>query len=447
MDGFVLAFTIGLTLLVSAACGLTPLLDWRGVEWRARGQTESPVSHRVRHTLVVAEIALAVALVASAGLLVRSVANLRGVMVGFDTTSTLVVATDLTTSALRERGSAARFVQDVVQRIAALPGVNAVGATTGVPLEGGPAGQAITRQGDQTRPAALSPQVVHTAVTPDYFRAMGIALTSGRMFTEDDRADGVLVALLNETAARRYWPGENPIGKHFAIGSLERFGSFRQVGPAGVEWRQIIGVVADIRSGGFAAEVQPEVFYNYKQFPLYDPSLIVRTAGAPATIVQAIRTEIATVNKHAVITKVRTLDDVAEQSIANPLLRARLATMFSALALMLGMLGIYGLMSYTVAQRTREIGLRMALGARRSQVARMIAGKALRLTAAGAGLGLVIAYVVARWISSVFFGVGPADAGTLAATCLLLVAAAALATVQPARRAVRIEPAEALKND
>jgi len=447
LDWFVLAFTVVLTLVVSAACGLVPLVDWRGVEWSARGQTESRTSRRMRHALVVGEVALAVAVVASAGLLVRSVANLRSVTVGFNPARTLVVATDLTTSPLRERGSAAQFVQDVVPRIAGLPGVSAVGATTGVPLEGGPAGQAITRRGDPPRPGALSPQVVQTAVTPDYFRAMGIALTRGRSFTEDDRADGVLVAVVNETAARRYWPGENPIGRQFAMGSLERFGSFRQPRPGEVEWREIVGVVADIRSGGFASEVQPEVFYNYKQFPLIDPSLIVRTAGEPAALVQAVRAEIGAVNSRAVITRVRTLDDVADQSIANPLLRARLATMFSAIALMLGMLGIYGLMSYTVAQHTREIGIRMALGARRSQVAQMIMGKSLRLTAAGVGLGLAIAYIVARWISSLFFGVSPADAVTLGVTCVLLLATAALATAQPTRRAVRVEPAVALRNE
>ncbi len=447
LDWFVLAFTVGLTLVVSAACGLVPLVDWRAVEWSARGQTESRTSRRLRHALVVGEVALAVAVVASAGLLVRTVANLRGVTVGIDTSRTLVVATDLTTSSLRGRGNAARFVQEVIPRIAGLPGVSAVGATTGVPLEGGPAGQAITRQGDPPRPAASSPQVVHTAVTPDYFRAMGIPITRGRSFTEDDRADGILVAVINETAARRYWPGESPIGKQFAVGSLERFGSFRAVAPGQVEWREIVGVVADIRSGGFAAEVQPEVFYNYKQFPLYDPSLVVRTAGDPATLAQTIRTEIGAVNDRAVITRVRTLDDVADQSIASPLLRARVATLFSVLALMLGMLGIYGLMSYTVAQQTREIGIRMALGARHSQVARMILGKALRLTAAGAALGLLISYVFARWISSLFFGVGPADAVTLAVTCVLLIVAAALATASPTRRAVHVEPAVALRNE
>jgi putative ABC transport system permease protein len=446
-DWIVTGFAVALTLSVSTICGLMPLVDWGAVDWNGRGQTESPRSRRIRHALVVGEIAVAVAVVASAGLLVRTVANLRAVNVGFDTGRTLMVATDLTTSSLRARGSSAQFVQTVIPRLAALPGVRAVAATTGVPLEGGPAGQAITRFGDPVRPAASSPQVVQGAVTPDYFRAMGIAVTRGRVFTEDDRSDGNLVAVLNETAARRYWPGEDSIGKRFAVGSSERFGSFRRPPPGGVEWREIVGVVADVRSAGFAAAVQPEVYFSYRQSPLYDPTLVVRTGGNPDALIQAVRNEIAAVNNSAVITRVRTLDDVADESIADPRLRAALATLFSALALMLGMLGIYGLMSYTVAQRTREIGLRVALGARHGQLARMMMAKAVRLAVAGVAIGLVAAYFVARSISSLFFGVGPADALTLGSACLLLVGAAAAASAYPTLQALRIEPMVALRNE
>ena len=445
LDGVVLAFCVVLTLVVCTVCGLIPLIDWRAVDWNVRGQSESRSSRRIRHALVVGEVALAVTVVASTGLLLKTVANLRAVEVGFETARTLVVSTDLTTSSLRERGSAARFVQNIIPRITALPGVQGAAASTGVPFEGGPAGQAITRYGDPVRAAVSSPQVVQTAVTPDYFRVMGIALTQGRLLTEDDRADGVLVAVINATAARRYWPGDNPIGKRFALGSRERFGSFRAVKPGEVEWREIVGVVTDIRSGGFAIDVQPEVYYGYKQFPLYDPALVVRTAGEPAPLIADIRREIQAANSQAVITNVRTLEDVADDSIADPRLRAMLATIFSALALGLGMLGIYGVTSYTVEQRTREIGIRVALGARRRQVATMIMAKALRLAGLGAGLGIAGAYLVARWISSLFFGVNASDPFTLAAACLLLLAAAAVATAYPTRRALRVDPADALR--
>jgi putative ABC transport system permease protein len=314
-----------------------------------------------------------------------------------------------------------------------------------VPFEGGPARQAITRYGDPVRAAASSPQVVQTAVTPGYFGVMGITLTQGRLLSEDDRADGTLVAVINTTAARRYWPGDNPVGKRFAIGSGERFGSFRAVKPGEVEWREIVGVVSDIRSAGFASDVQPEVYYCYKQFPLFGPAIIVRTAGEPASLMTEIRRDIQAGNSRAVITDVRSLESVADESIADPRLRAMLATIFSAFALGLGMLGIYGVTSYTVEQRTREIGIRVALGATRRQVASMIMSKALRLAAIGAGLGVVAAYLVARWMSSLVFGVSASDPLTLAAACLLLLAAAGAATAYPTRRALRVDPADALR--
>jgi putative ABC transport system permease protein len=443
----VAGFSVLLALAVTALCGLVPLVEWRSGGWQARGQTESPGSRRLRHGLVIAEVAIAIVVVGIAGLLARTVSNLRAVDVGFDTGHTIVVKTDLTTTPLRERGAAARFTNEAVERLAALPGVSAVGATTGVPFEGEPARQAITREGDVIRPESESPRLVHTAVTLGYFRAMSIALVRGRAFTADDRAEGTLVAVINETAARRYWPGEDPIGKRFAIGSRERFGSFRALRPGEVEWREIVGVVADIRSAGFASDVQPEVFYSTTQFPLFDPSFAIRTSGAPAPSTASIRAALTSINPRAVIVRVRTMDEIAQASIADPRLRAAAATMFSAVALLLGMLGIYALMAYTVTQQHREIGIRIALGARRDQVARMIVGKAVRLAAAGAALGVLGAYAVARGISTLLFGVGPGDPVVLACACGVLIAAAAVAAVVPARRAFDVDPAVTLRSE
>jgi predicted permease len=449
MDWGVLVFGVVLTLGTSAACGLAPLVEWRATSWRSDRQTEARASRRLRQALVIGELALAVALVVSAGLLVKTVLNLESVDVGFDRARTLIVSTDLTTSSLRTRGNAARFVESLVPRLTGLVDVRAVAAATGAPFEGNLASQAITRQGDPVRPATLSPHVVQTAVTTGYFAAMGIDLLRGRGFTEDDRADRTLVAVINETAARRYWPGEDPIGKRFAIGSRERFGSFRQPPPGGVEWREIVGVVSDIRSAGFAADVQPEVYYSYRQFPLYDPRIVIRAANdrAAEALAKIVRQEIRSLNPDAIVVGVRTLDDLAIRSIAEPRMRAALVMTFSALALLLGMLGIYGVMSYTVAQRAREIGIRMALGARAVDVRRMVLAQAFQLTAAGVLIGLASAFAIARWISSLFFGVGPADVTTLAVTCLLLMTAAFLATASPARRAVRIDPAIALRSE
>ncbi len=448
LDVTVFLFAMVLSLTVSAVCGLIPLIDWGGIEWNARGQTEGRSSRRLRHALVIGQVSLAITLIATAGLLVRTVANLKSVNVGFETTRTLVIKTDLTLSTLRQRGASAQFIHEVVARVAALPGVRAAGATTGVPFESGPAGQAITREGDEARPASASPQVIQTAVTPDLFKAMDVAMIRGRSFTENDRADGRLVAIINQTAARRYWPGEDPIGKRFAVGSRERFGGFRALKPGeAVEWREIVGVVTDVRSSGFATDVQPEVFYTYRQLALYDPSIVVRTTGDPARLVQGVRDVMHAVNDRAVISRVRTLEEIADASIAEPRLRATLASMFSAIALLLGMLGLYGLMSYTVTQQTREIGIRMALGARRGQVAQMVVGKALRLTIAGAVVGLATAYAGSRYLSGLLFGVTPTDPLTLVGACLVLITAAILASLVPTRRATHVDPAIALRDE
>jgi putative ABC transport system permease protein len=446
-DWVVVGFSVLLAMTVSTVCGLVPLVASSGAGWNVRGQTESPGTRRLRHGLVIAEVAIAIVVVGLAGLFARTVSNLRAVDVGFETGQTVVVKTDLTTTPLRERGAAAGFTIEALERLGALPGVSAVGATTGVPFEGGAAATAITRQGDTVRSESESPRVVQSAVTTGYFQAMSIALLRGRTFTPEDRADGPLVAVINQTAARRYWPGEDPIGKRFAIGSRERFGSFRAVRPGEIEWREIVGVVADIRSAGFASDVQPEVFYSTAQFPLYDPSFAIRTTGEPALPVETIRATLSSINPRAVIVRVRTMEEIAQRSIADPRLRAAAATLFSAVALLLGMLGIYSLMAYTVTQQHREIGIRLALGARRDQVARMIVGKAIRLAAAGAGLGVAGAYAAARGMSTLFFGVGPGDPIVLASACGLLIAAAAVAAAGPARRALDVDPAVALRSE
>jgi putative ABC transport system permease protein len=448
LDWPVLAFAVGVTVVGGLICACTPLVEWRTLDWRSRAQTESPGSRQVRQALVVAEVALAVTLVTTAGLLVRSITNLQSVELGFAIDRTLVVSTDLTTESLRSRGSAAGLLEQVLPRLAALPGVRAVAASTGTPLEGGIASQAITREGDPVRPETQSHRVVHTAVTPGYFRLMGMTLQKGRIVSEIDTATSTLVAVINETAARRYWPHEDPVGKRFAIGSLERFGFFRAPPtPGAIEWREIVGVVSDVRSAGFAFDVQPEVYYSYKQFPIYDPAILVQTQGDPAPLAASVRHEMRSANPSAVIKEIRTLDNVASASTAEPRLRARLVTSFSLAALGLGMLGIYGLMSYTVVQQTREIGIRIALGAQRVQVARMVITRALQLTLAGVLIGSAGASAVGRWISSLLFGVQPFDAVTFVGTSVMLACAAMVASAGPAVRALRVDPIVALRND
>jgi putative ABC transport system permease protein len=448
LDQMVFAFAAILTLVTGVACGLAPLVEWRSLDWRSRGETEGSASKRFRHALVVSEVAVAVVLVAMAGLLMRTLGNLRSVDVGFPTPQLLTVSMDVTTGPLRGRGNAARFIEELLPRVSALPGVQLAGASTGALLEEADAAQAITRRDRVPVTATESPRVIQSAVTPDYFRVLGTRIQRGRGITEADTAESVLVAVINETAARRYWAGEDPVGKQFAIGSRERFGRFRApAAPNEVEWREIVGVVSDVRSAGPAAQVQPEIYFGFKQFPLYSPTLTVRTQSQPKDLEAAIRREIAAVSNRAVVTKVRTVAEVAEETLREERLRATLVSVFSLFAVILGMLGIYGVLAYTVGQRTQEIGIRMALGADYTSVSRMIVGQALRMTATGLILGLAIAAGTGRWIASLLFGVRPFDVLTFAGTGALLVAVTVIASYGPARKATRVDPMLALRSE
>jgi putative ABC transport system permease protein len=285
-------------------------------------------------------------------------------------------------------------------------------------------------------------------VTPAYFPTMGIPLKKGRLFSEADGADGKLVAIVNEAAARRYWPGEDPIGKRLAMGGAERFNYFRvPPAPGQAEWREIVGIVADVRSSALDLAPQPEVFFSYRQFPWYNPALMVSTVSEPRSLTAAIRREATALNPRAVVTDVRSMDEIAADSIAQPRFRTGLMALFSGLAVLLGMLGIYGVMSYTAAQRTREIGIRMALGATAWDAGWLVVGQAMRATGIGLALGIAAALVAARSASSLLYGISPADPATLAGTCILFAGAALVASYLPARRAAAVDPVVALRSE
>ena len=453
IDWSVLAFSALMAAATACLCGLFPVTQLTAGRLRflPRGTPKSytPRAGLLRQVLVAAEVALAVALVAGAGLLIRSLAQLQLVDPGFRADQVLAVSFDLTTNVFRGPGKQQPFFHELMTRVAGLPGVEKVGAISDPPLTyRRMPDQAITLDGRPWRTAVDSPRVIARAVSPDYFAAMGIPLRKGRPFTESDSGDGRLVALINETAARLYWPGEDPVGKRMALGSRERFAYFKvPPQPGQPEWREIVGVVGDVRGSGLDSPPQPEVFYSYRQFPWYTPSLIVRSRSDPLQLAAVIRRQVSALSRSAVVTGTKTMEQVVGDSIAQPRFRAWLIGLFSLLALLLGMVGIFGVLSYTVEQRRREIGIRMALGATAPRVSWLVMSQALRATAIGLVAGVTGAFAVARVTSSLLYGITAADPATLAGTVVVFGAAALAASYSPARRAACVDPAAALRSE
>ncbi len=455
IDWGVIAFTIAISMAAACLCALSPAVQLASgslgsfLQGRVRSHTAEARAGLLLRVFMAGEVALAVALVAIAGLLMRSLLQLQRVNPGFRAENVLAMSFDLTASAFRGPGNQQPYFHELMTRIAALPGVRMVGAVSEVPLSRRRMpDQPVTLEGLPLRSASESRQVIMRAVTPDYFPIMGIPLKKGRLFTEGDSQDGKLVAIINETAVRHYWLGTDPIGKRIAMGSAQQFGYFRvPPAPGQPEWREIIGIVSDIRSSALDLPPQPEVFYSYRQYPWYSPTLLVRTIGEPLSLSAATRHEASALNSRTVVTEVKSMQQIADESIAQPRFRAVLIGMFAALAILLGMLGIYGVMSYAAAQRTHEIGIRMALGATRSDAAWLVVGQTMRTTAIGLVLGIVAALISARWMSGLLYGVGSADPMTLVGTCVLFGGAALVASYIPSRRAAAVDPSVALRSE
>jgi putative ABC transport system permease protein len=452
MDWGVLAFTIAVGLASACLCAITPALQLgsgrlgSSLQGALRAHTAAPRGSFLRQVFMAGEVALAVALVVVAGLLMRTVIQLQAVDPGFHSEQVLAVSFDLTSSPFRGPGRQQPWFHELMTAIARAPGVQRVAGVSEAPLSRRRVpDQPVTVEGQPIRPASESPHVIMRAVTPDYFPAVGIPLRKGRPFTEADSGDGKLVAIVNEAAARRLWPGTDPIGRRVALGSAERFGYFRAPpAPGQPQWWEVVGIVADIRSSALDVAPQPELFYSYRQFSWYTPTLLLRTIGDSQSLAAETRRVAAALNPRAVVTGVSTLDQIAADSIRQPRFRALLTGLFGALALLLGVLGIYGVISYAAARRTREIGIRMALGATPFDAAWLVAGQAMRATAIGLALGIAVALIAARSISTLLFGVGSADPVTLLVACVLFGAAAAAASYIPARRAAAVDPSVAV---
>ncbi|MCI0392112.1 MAG: ABC transporter permease [Acidobacteria bacterium] len=440
LDWRVLGFTVVITLLTTMLTGLAPALSVSRPNLTSslkEGCQKGGVGQggRMRGALVMAEIALALVLVVGAGLMIRSFLQLQQVDPGFDPNNILSISISLPSSKYPEGAQQRAFFEQAEQRIRRLPGVVAVGSTTAPALAGYKWSSDMTIEGRP--PEEYVREVRHKEITPDYFRAMGIPLLSGRFFNESDNDKGQQVIIVNTSLARRHFPREDPIGKRIKFDKPQDQGM----------WRTIIGVVNDEKQDGLGAEVKPEIYQSHLQSAQSQMTLIVRAGAVPQPLVSAIREEIRALDRSLALYNVKTMRVAIYESVARERFITLLLIVFAVLALTLASVGIYGVMSYSVTQRTHEIGVRMALGAQKRDVLKLIVAQGGTLASFGVAVGLISAFAMTRLMKSLLFGVTATDPVTFIAVALLLTAVALLACYVPARRAAKVDPMVALRDE
>ncbi len=437
IDAWTLAFTFGISVLTGLAFGLAPAFRASKVDLNETLKESGKITagrerHRFRSLLVVSDVALALLLLTGAGLMMKSFVRLLEVNPGFDPSNTLTMSISLW-GTKAEDAKAFAFYQQVLRSVQSLPGVESAGVVSQLPLGGNLDMYGVHVEGQSSPNPEEDPSADRYSISPTYLRAMRIPLLSGREFDDRDRADSPQVVLVNESAARKFWPGEDPIGKRF------RFGDTKGA------WKTVVGVVGDVLHKGLDASKTLQVYLPEAQFVDSDMMLVVRTSSDPASLAAAVRGAIAAVDPQAPVSGVATMQDVVFASVANQRFGVILFTLFAAVALLLAAFGIYGVISYGVTQRTHEIGIRVALGARRNEVLALVVGEAMKPALLGAVLGLAAAFGLTRLLAGLLFAVKPADPATFALVFVLLLAVSLLACYIPARRAMRVDPIVALR--
>jgi putative ABC transport system permease protein len=447
IDGQVLLFTFGVSLAASFLFGLVPALQLSRVDLYealkpGSGRTlSSGRSGTMRSALVVAQVALSVLLLTGAGLLIKSFAALHNVSLGYRPENLLIMESDVPVASnfppsaeeLKRLQHATSVYRELLAAVSTMPGVKGVGATRGTPSDVRSTGSyVIDHLG--TELTVNAPQAVLSVVTPGAFEAIGMPILRGRDFQDSDTYDAPFTAVINQALARETFAGQDPIGRIIFCG-LDSF-----------KGMTIVGVVSDIRQHGPAQEPSPEIYMPYQQHPLASTALnvVVRTASAPGTLEAALQRKMRALSPDSPV-RFTTVQAELSQNIAAPKFRTLLLAVFAGLALALAMVGVYGVMSYTVSQSTNEIGVRMALGASRGNVLRLVLSQALTLSIAGLIAGLIGALVLGKLMNSVLFMVKPSDPITLGAVSLLLLAVALAASYIPARRATKVDPLIAMR--
>jgi predicted permease len=442
MDWTALFFALAVAALSSIIFGLTPALQGSrvhladGLRQGGKGSSIGARGGRARGAFVVAEVALAVVLVFGASLLGRSLTALASVEMGFAREQLLVLHTAVPVRGMDDAPRATTFYRDVLTDIRALPGITAAGAVTSLPTAvRSNGGYAIEGRSTLAQTGVRSPQALFVVVTPDYFRTLKVPLKSGRDFADSDRRDAPMVAIINESLARASFPGEDPIGHRI------------QCGLDTLEFMTIVGVVADVRTSGPSRPVQPEIFMPFEQHPGPAAALniVVRTeASDPLVLAETITRKIRDRNPDVPVRAV-TMNDVLETAAATPRFRTLLLVVFAAVALLLAVAGVYGVMAYTVSQRLPELGVRVALGASPENIMKLIVGQGAKLAAAGLAIGLLLSFFAGRLLQGVLFNVTPRDPLMLAIVSVTVAVAALAASYIPSRRAVKADPMTALR--
>ncbi len=433
IDFRLIAFAMGVAILSTVLFGLFPALQTAKVDLNSAlkegGRTFAGGAHsdRSRKMLVITQIALAAVLLAGAGLLIRSFDRVLSAPQGFSADHVLTLQLSLPVAQYRTAADRERFAAEVLDRIRSVPGVQSAAITSRLPLMPGGSQRSVEiKEHPSVRGAEMSP--MYLVVTPDYFRTLRIPVLEGRVFTDRDAANAPTAIIVNAAMARHFWPGEDALGKYMKVADQK-------------DWSPVVGIVADIAQQSLAQSPRPAVYIPYAQDPWPALALVMRTAIDPKYAASAAIAAVHKMDKDEPVYNVRTMHEVIASSVQVRRFRTVLLALFASLALALAAVGIYGVMAYTVAQRSQEIGIRLALGAQPNRLKLFIVGEALRLAAYGIVAGLVISLELTRFLSGVLYGVRSTDALTFGTTLLFLIMAALLASYVPARRATKLDPA------
>ncbi len=438
IDWRVLLFTVAISAFAALVVGLSPALQLSRTDLvstlREEGRGGSPGRHRQRlnGVLVVMQVALSMVLLVGTGLLVHSFALLLKVEPGFDPRNVLTANVSLPTLKYATPQSQITFFDALRRRMAALPGVQEAAVSATLPLSHIRVSP-ILAEGQPDAPLAGRPFTILEAISPGFFETMRIPIVRGRGFSESDTAQAQRVVIVNQALARRYWPHENPIGRHILVG--------RQAAA------DIVGVADDANNNGIAQDADPQVYLPFTQMPWGNMNLLVRTSVNPRALAGEVRKQVAALDPGQAVTKIQTVEDIMDESLARPRFTMFLLGFFSAVALVLAAVGVHGVLAYSVTQRRSELGIRLALGGNKAQLLRMVVGRGLLLTGVGTALGMAAALALTRAMASVLYKTDTRDVTTFAVTAITFLIIGLLSSYGPARRATEIDPAEALRRD